>query len=584
MPAQNALKDYLSMFSTRGPLPLPESYKRSSQRISLSHQLAIALMLNLLSLAMPIMILQVYDRIIPHQSYGTLVMLIAGVLIALSLDATLRIMRAWLVGWSAASEEHAAACAAVDHILHADLPSFDKKSAGEHLQNLGALNRLREFYSGQAMTALIDFPFAGLFLLLIAYLGGVLVLVPLTLLAVFFICAIYAGRRLKTALEHRGAADDAKASFVVSVLGGIHTAKSFAIEAPLLRRFENYQDVVTQDSYRVAMASGLAGNLSAAFGQLSLILTAGFGCLLVLHGGLSVGGLSACTLLAGRAIQPVQRVLGTWLRLQDMSLARSHAAEIFDLPAPPRVAPAPGFSPQGRVIIDRASYSYQDGTQVLKEISLNIEAGEVVAIGGDKASGKSTLLQLAAGILPTQSGTVRVDDIDPALLGLSRLRGRIGYLPQQGTIFRGTILENMTGFRNDEESIQRAKETGAALGLDSVVDLLPRGYQTLLADTAADPVPPGIKQRISLVRVLMDNPALLLFDDADRALDKEGYNRLFRLIGRMKGRCTILMVSHDQNLLSFADRRFVLQNGRLLPEFTHNASNISYLGMRGLHD
>lgn len=580
MAVENSFKDYLSMFSSRGPLPLPEQYRRKSQKISMPYQLVIAFMLNVLSLALPVMMLQVYDRIIPHQSYGTLVMLIFGVLIALTVDGLLRIMRAWLVGWSAASEEHAAACAAIDRMLHADMPSFEKKSAGEHLQNLGALGRLREFYSGQAMTALIDFPFAGLFLFMIAYLGGVLVLVPLTLLVVFFICAVYAGRQLKDALEERGNADDAKASFIVSVLGGIHTVKSLAIEAPLLRRFEHYQDDVTRDSYRVAMASGFASNLSSAFGQLSLILTAVFGCLLVLGGSLSVGGLSACTLLAGRAIQPIQRVLGTWLRLQDLSLARHHAAQIFDLPVQSRDTSPPGFAPQGRVAFDRVSYAYKSGTPVLKDASLTIEPGEVVAISGDKASGKSTLLQLIAGLLPAQSGVVRVDDCDPAIYGLSRLRGRIGYLPQQGTIFRGSILDNMTGFRTDEESIRRAKETGAELGLDSVIDLLPRGYQTQLADTAADPVPPGIKQRISLVRVLMDEPSLLLFDDADRALDKEGYNRLFRLIGRMKGRCTILMVSHDQNLLSFADLSYRLENGQLRLELSSQGTNLSHLNTR----
>src|SRR6218665_3708977 len=139
MAVENSFKDYLSMFSSRGPLPLPEQYRRKSQKISMPYQLVIAFMLNVLSLALPVMMLQVYDRIIPHQSYGTLVMLIFGVMIALTVDALLRIMRAWRVGWSAAPEEHAAACAAVDRMLHADMPSFEKKSAGEHLQNLGAL-------------------------------------------------------------------------------------------------------------------------------------------------------------------------------------------------------------------------------------------------------------------------------------------------------------------------------------------------------------------------------------------------------------------------------------------------------------
>ena len=562
-------------------MPLPESYEKNVHKLSAPHHLAIALILNLLSLALPIMMLQVYDRIIPHQSYGTLVVLTMGVMVALAFDAALRTVRAWLVGWSAASHEHAAGCAALERLTAADMPSFEKNSAGEHLQNLGALSRLREFHSGQAMLALIDLPFASIFLLLIAYLGGILVLVPLALLVLFFLTARFAGANLKATLEKRSLADDRKSSFVVSVLTGIHTAKSLAMESALMRRFEALQDDVTEDSYRVALASGAATTLSAAFGQLSAIATAAAGCVLVLEGHLSVGGLSACTLLGGRAIQPIQRVLGTWLRLQDLTIAKEQADRLFELPVQKREKAAPAFAPQGRLVIERATFSYSpELTPLLNDISLSIEPGQVIAIGGDKASGKSTLLQMMAGLLVPQTGLVRIDDIDPAHYSLSSLAGRIGYMPQQGMIFRGTILENMTGFRNDEDSVRRAKEAGFDLGLDIVIDLLPRGYQTVLSDTAADPVPPGIKQRIALVRTLMHNPALLLFDDADRALDKEGYNRLFRTMGRLKGRCTLIMVSHDQNLLSLADRFYHLENGVLKAGTVSERGKLSYLVTR----
>lgn len=260
------------------PLPLPPSYTAHIQKLSVAHQIAIALMLNLLSLAMPIMMLQVYDRIIPHQSYSTLVMLLLWVMVALAIDALLRTMRAWLVGWSASSHEHHTSCAALNHLIRADSAEFGKTSTGEHLKNMTAIGRLREFYSSQAMIALIDLPFASVFLILIAYLGGKLVLVPLTLIIIFMISARFSGERLKQVLKRRSDADDKKSSFVVTALSGIHTAKAMAFEAPLMRRFEQIQVDVTNESYSVAQASAKASNLSNAFGQLSLILTAA--CLL----------------------------------------------------------------------------------------------------------------------------------------------------------------------------------------------------------------------------------------------------------------------------------------------------------------
>lgn len=568
-----------SIFRQLTQLPLPRDFQGKAYNVSISRQLAIAFVLNILSLALPIMMLQVYDRIIPHQSYSTLAMLIIGLTVALSFDIGLRIARSYLTSWASASHEHIASCAALSIFSKSELSSFERRSSGEHLQNLSALGKLREFYSGQAWTALIDLPFAVIFLGLIAYLGGILVLVPIALLAVFMINAMMAGKALRSSLESRSHSDDNKASFVVSVLSGVHTVKALALESFLLRRFESLQTKISNDSYNVASASGKASILSAAFGQLSLILTVTAGFYLVLHGNLSVGGLSACTLLAGRAIQPVQRVLGTWLRLQDLSVARNHAENLFSVPTQIRkYIPLQSLKAQGRVVLEDICLGMNSNTEALLDhASLTVDPGDIIAISGDNNVSKSNLLQIIAGVLPPQLGTVRVDDINPAEHGLSEMSSLIGYLPQDGMIFRGTILENMSGFRNDDVSLEKAKEAGHELGIDKIIDLLPRGYQTMLFDTASDPIPPGVKQRVTLSRILMHKPSVLLFDQSDRALDKDGYNLLFRLIGRLKGQCTMILVTHDQNLMSFADHFYELSNGKLKSMSSSGTQNLAIL-------
>ncbi|MES2729486.1 MAG: ATP-binding cassette domain-containing protein [Pseudomonadota bacterium] len=558
------------------PLPLPDEHKEKIFVFSTRSQLGIALMLNILSLALPIMMLQVYDRIIPHQSYGTLVMLTLGVISALVLDAALRIIRSYMTGWSTATNEHAASCAAIDRAIESDVTRYEHISSGEHMQNFSALGRLREFYSGQAMTALIDLPFIFIFLGLITYLGGMLVLAPIALLILFYVCARIAGNHLRTTLAARAVVDDRKASFIVSVLHGIHTTKAVAIETPLVRRFEALQNDVSEQSYRVALASSAATTLSAIFGQLSLVITASFGCLMVIQGNLSMGGLSACTLLAGRAIQPIQRVLGTWLRLQDLTVARDQADHLFTLPIQKRSTETlPHVN--GNITLEDVNFAYETGAPILKSISLSLDAGEAIAITGSKGSGKSTLLQLLTGLLTPQSGTIRLDTVDPGQYSLGALRHVIGYMPQQGAIFKGSILENLTGFRTDDDSVMRVLDAVRELGLDPVIDQLPHGYHTLLTDTASDPIPPGIKQRIALARVMAREPAIMLFDDADRALDKDGYNLLFRLIGRLKGRSTLILVSQDQNLMSFADRVYDLRDGELQLENLNQSQTLSRL-------
>lgn len=538
-------------------------------------QCSIALMLNILSLALPIMMLQIYDRIIPREAFSTLIMLVIGVLTALILDATLRLLRAWLNGWAAANHEHIAGCAAMERFTKVDMKIYEASSAGTHMQRLNALSRLREFYSGQTLTALVDMPFALLFLALIAYLGGWLVCVPLILLAVFFVFARQAGFYLKNALEHRTKADDRKSGFMISLLSGMHTVKAHGFETQAQIRFENQQSHVTQNSYHVALASGFAGMLGASFAQASLILTAAFGSILVVNGHLSVGGLSACTILAGRALQPVQRVLGTWLRLQDFNIAKEQSETLLTMPVQKKIS-----RPQTQMLNDiklhNITFSFEENAPLFKHISLNVAPGEVVAISGEKGCGKSVLLQLIAGTLTPEHGKILIGDINPAEISLCEVKDTIGYLPQQGVIYKGTILENLSGFAKDEASIKKAKQAAAELGLDKAIDLLPKGYATMLSGTEADPLPPGIRQRIALARILKHRPAILLFDDADRALDKEGYNRLFKTMGKLKGHCTMVMVSHDQNLLSFADRHYKLENGALTQV---DASDAQYLSL-----
>jgi ATP-binding cassette, subfamily C, bacterial LapB len=560
----NAASSHFSILRDRLRLglQLPEPWRKRAFRLAAGWHLAIALMLNIFSLTLPIMMLQIYDRIIPRQAFGTLTMLILCVSVALLLEACLRGARAWLTAWTAASNEHAYTCAALERFCNTDLRQFEASGPGAHLQRLSAISRLREFYSGQTLTALIDLPFAVLFLAMIAYFGEWLVLVPLTLLIVFGLLARQAGKSLKTRLQLRSGNDDRKSNFLISTLTGIHTVKAMGMEKLLLRRFEEHQSDITRSSYLVARARGFASTLSAAFSQLSQVVTAAVGCLLVLNGNLSMGGLSACTLLAGRALQPVQRVMGTWLRLQDFTVSRDHAAAIFALPVRQRIEePLP--LPKGRLAVTNISFGFGPETPLLQNASLEAEPGEVIAITGERGAGKSTLLQVIAGVLAPQSGSVRIDGMDTALHAMADLYAHVGYLPQQGTIFKGTILENLTGFQTRDDCIAMAKHMGTELGLDAVVNLLPAGYATMLDGSTADPIPPGIKQRIALARVLTNLPAVLLFDDADRALDKEGYNCLFRLVGRFKRHRTIVMVSQDWNLLSFADKSYHLEGGRL---------------------
>lgn len=524
--------------------------------------------INILALAMPLTLLQVYDRIIPNTAEGTLVMLIIGVGIALILEACLRQGRSYVSGWMGARFEHLAAVHAVERLLNVSIIDYERQGSGVHLERFNALGPLKEFYAGQAILALCDLPFAVLFLGVMYYLAGHLVLVPIALIVAFSISALMVGRKLKNALENRMLADDRRYSFIIEVLGGIHTVKGLAMEEQMIRRYERLQETCASADYNVALHSATASSTGALFSQLVLFCVVGYGATFVIDGVLTVGGLAACTMLAGRSMQPLQKAVGIWTRFQSIQLALDRVRELFAMEEE-KASGLPSLPPvRGELSIDNMTFSYgkdKDGNDIpplFDNIHIDVASGETIGITGPGSSGKTTLLYIMMGVLAPSQGQIKIDGLDLADYDPSSIRRQIAYLPQDGVLFNGTILENVTMFR--EEKIDDALDVSRLLGLDNVVAHMPHGYETVVGDGAGDKLPKGIKQRIAIARALVDKPRVLLFDEANAAMDGAGDSTLRNLLERLKGRVTLILVTPRPSMLNLADRIFDIDHSKLV--------------------
>lgn len=525
--------------------------------------LVASLFINLLSLAMPLSLLQIYDRILPNSSLNTLAMLIAGIGLALLLEAALRIGRSYLSGWVGARFEHMAGCAAIERVLSTSVNDFEKEGSGVHLERIGSLSTLKEFYAGQAMMTLFDLPFAFIFLMLISYLAGSLVFVPIVLISIFAFSAWVVGKALRSALAERMEADERRFNFIIEVLGGIHTLKSMAMETQMLRRYERLQEACAKTDYDVTKHSSTAMGLGALFSQLTMFTVVGFGSTFVIDGQLTVGGLAACTMLSGRAMQPLQRAVGIWARFQSIQLARGKLREVFELqPESESNLPAIGGGYRGGVELRDISLRFkEDGPALFENVNLKVEPGQIIGISGGNASGKSSLLYIMMGAMRPTSGQVLMDGMDLNELDPSSVRRKIGYLPQHGVLFNGTILENLTMFKPelDDKALRMAR----LLGLDDVVARMPLGYDTHVGNGAYDSLPRGIKQRVAIARALMTDPVVLLFDEANAAMDSAGDRVLTEFLEQARGKRTLILVSHRPSLLRMADEVYDLNNGVL---------------------
>lgn len=519
--------------------------------------------INVLSLAVPLALMQVYDRIIPSKNEDTLIWLVAGAGIALILEGLIRVSRGIISGWVGSRFEHLMGCEAVDRILNCRINEFEQHGLGAHLDRLNAVTTLRGFYGGQVFQAILDLPFAALFLAAIWMLGGDLVFVPLGIVVLFLLTVMLAKRRFEASRREQVILNDRRFNFVIELLTGVHLLKAQAMEEQMLRRHERLQASSAEANMNVSRWGGLPASLGSGFSQIAVFGVVGVGGLAVIDGGLTMGGLAACTLLAGRSIQPVQSVANFWLRFSNAEIARSQLADLvaMDRETPKDALPFPS-DVNGTIEFQNVTFRYRDDlAPVLEDASLQIDARTTVGFLGGSSSGTTTLSYLILGALNPTSGGVFIDDYSLAEWDRSNLAGRIEYIPQSGTVFNGTILQNISLFRPAKEAL--ALEVADLLELDDMVALLPQGYETTVDAQSANFMPSGLIQRISIARALVDRPRILIFDKTAAAMDRESELVFDRLLDRLRGMATIIVVTNSPQFLLKADLVYQINDGLL---------------------
>lgn len=525
-----------------------------------------SIFLNFLGLALPLALLQIYDRIIPNSSHGTLALLLAGVATAVMLEALLRVVRADVIGWMGAQFEHRAGCDAFRHVMGAPVDELERVGPGEVIERMSGLPTVREVFAEHWMLVLCDLPFVLLFLGLIAYLAGWVVLAPVAVLLLFVAFAAVTHDAHRKAILDFNQVRDRRQNFGIEVIHGIHSIKAMAMEAQMAQRYARLQEAVARHSHRVVLLNSNAQGVGGIFSQLVTMSVVVAGGLMVVDNALTVGGLSACMLLAGRALQPVQRAVSLWSRWESARIMRDRFATVFELPSEPRAAKPVASLISGRIAFEGVGLrAGGDGDTLFSNLDLSVAPGERLAIGGDNGSGKSTLIRLIHGSLPPSEGRILLDGIPVGEYDrdtLLRSHG-IAMVPQRGELLRGTVLENMTMFRRERRKI--ALDLASALGLDDVIYRLANGYNTRVGDGATDLLSRGAVQRVAVVRALASQPRILLFDEANAAMDGPGDEKLRHLFERLPKDMTLVMVTLRPSLQKIADRVLRIEGGRLVP-------------------
>lgn len=515
--------------------------------------------LNLFAVVVPVLILQLYDRIIPNQATTTLTLLAIGVTIVVIFEAILRTARSYILGWAGQRFDYNASTGIFSHLMGSNLFKLNRMGIGEHIENIESLGTLKEFLAGQGFLVLLDLPFLIFFLVLISYFGGeMLAISACVILLLFVIASVVVGKKLYHSLLERQELGDRKYSFLIEILNNHYTMKSMGMEELFLRRFERINLQASYIEYKINMLSSEARDVGSTFSSVlfgTIICVAGYD---VIHNIISPGAMAACLFLSNRLIQPIQMGLSMWTRLQHFKIAKERYKNVFSLPQEKNHGHKKEL--RGGLKLNNLNFSY-DGSkkELLKEVNLHIHPGEFVSIIGDSGAGKTTLSQLIIGSLEQNAGDVLIDDHSLTDINMPHFRSQIAYLSPKGQIFKGTVMENLTLFSPLQQS-DHVMALCRRVGLDKWVSQLPLGYNTIIGNHLDSDIPLGIQQRLCLVRALLLGPKILILDEANTNLDLEGDQDFMNLLQELKGLMTIIFITHRPSVARLSDRVFELKN------------------------
>jgi len=522
-----------------------------------------SLLINLFVLATPLFTMNVYDRVIPNNAMETLQIFAIGVVVVYLLDTFLKFTRTHLLETAAKKSDVIMSSLLFEKVLGLKMANMPR-SVGAFASNLKDFDSIRSFLTNATMTALIDLPFALLFLGVIFYLGGIIVLVPLTIMIMILIYALAMRKPLhrQIASSHQAAAK--KNAVLIESLQNIETIKTQATQGQTQWLWEQACGEIALKSKKSRLMAASVSTVTAFLVQLNTVCIIITGVLLIQDFSLTMGGLIATMILSSRCVAPMGQAATLISTYEDAKASYLLLNEMMKLPSerPPEQEFVQLPKIRGKIEFRDVSFSYPDcEQQALTNVSFVIEPGESVAIIGRIGSGKSTIEKLLLKLYQVDSGSILIDDIEINQVDPAQFRSNIGYVPQDIQLFQGSLKSNIIG-RSSHVSDRRLLEAANLSGVSEFVQSHPKGFQMPIEERGGG-LSGGQRQCIGIARAFLIDSPIMLLDEPTSNMDQTSESALLtNLAPRLQGKTTIL-VTHKMNLLDLCQRVIVMQHGQV---------------------
>ena len=527
------------------------------------HVALASVVINLIAVGSPLFVMNVYDRVVPNNATETLWVLAAGIVIIYLFNFLLSSLRTHFVDVAGRNADIVLSSALVDKVLSMRLDARPE-STGAMVNNLREFEQLREFFSSSSLLACIDLPFLVIFLLLISFIGGPIVFLPLGAMPVLLGVGLLLQRRARRCAESGYRQNMQKNALLVEMVNGLETLKACMAESRMQRLWEAVAGLSAESSSQARKYNNLAIAASMLITQLVTVTMIIWGVYLITDGMMTMGALIGCNILVGRVMAPLLQMASLLTRMQNSRVALKALDLLMELPSENQNGRScmdfGALSPSFRM--EDVSFTYPHAERpALDRVNLHIEPGERVGIIGPMGSGKSTLSRLLIGLYQPSGGAVKFGGVDIRQMPSSDLRSRVGVLPQDVVLFYGTVRDNIAlgdPSINDHLILRAASLAG-------VTDFLrhnPAGFAAQVGEQGKA-LSGGQRQAVALARAIVRDPEVLILDEPTSNMDTDAELMLQkRLHAVMEGR-TLLLITHRLSMLRIVDRLIVMENGRI---------------------
>lgn len=527
------------------------------------HLVAMTFMLNIIAMFVPLFIMVVYDNVIGARSTHSVPYLMAGIAIALACELIFRLVRSKTLGLLAGRLDYIIGVETFKKIMSLPPALTERSTVISQLSRLRQFESIRDFFTGPSATLFLELPFVLLFIALLAFLGGSIALVPVVMIGIYLLFSWLWFPSLNKKLVHAGHARSARQRMLMETFSGLRELKALGAEGAWLELYREASGEAMTRTFKTSTSHALINSVAQSLMTIAGISVLALGTLKVMSGDMTIGALIAVMALIWRVLSPLQGVCLAMLQIDQITQSIKQLNQLMRVPSELNSYKAGLIMPKitGKVNFDRVTFRYGPNEDpALVGASFTINPGEFVAIVGGNGSGKSTVLKLVAGMYRAQAGMLTVDDTDVRQMNATDLRRVIAYMPQKPSLFYGTIGQNIRlnqPLATDEQLVAAAKQAGILPAIKE----LPKGLDTLVGDHTTSRLPSGLVHGICLARSYVRKAPVFLLDEPGTSLDKVTDQNLMDHLEKMRGKQTILMVSHRPSHIRLADKAVVMING-----------------------